>query len=45
VVATLLVGTTVLMASLAFSFQRFFEFRADSALSLPTTEFIGRSVG
>lgn len=35
VVASLLIGTTILMASLAFSFQRYFEYQIEDARKSP----------
>ncbi|MCF8168548.1 MAG: hypothetical protein K9K38_09490 [Rhodoferax sp.] len=38
VVASLMLGTTALLASLAFGFQRYFEFQADDSLDAPMAE-------
>ncbi len=43
VVAALFVGTSVLMASLAFSFQRYFEYQADAAEELSQPAVVKKS--
>lgn len=41
--ASLLVGTTVLMASLAFSFQHYFEYQVEEARSISQSEPVRKS--
>ncbi len=43
VISALLIGTTVLMASFAFVFQRYFEYQVEAAQQLSTPEDIKKS--
>jgi hypothetical protein len=45
VVAALLLGATVLLSSIAFSFQRYFEYQAEVTPGIAQTSAIGRSAG